>query len=45
MRRTIKPISIRTEVDMQDRKKEIDEAIEAGRKTLQALDEAAEKLG
>ena len=30
---------------MQDRKKEIDEAIEAGRKTLQALDEAAEKLG
>lgn len=26
-------------------KKEIDEAIEAGRKTLQALDEAAEKLG
>ena len=45
MRRTIKPISIRTEVDMQDRKKEIDEAIEAGRKALQALDEAAEKLG
>lgn len=30
---------------MQDRKKEIDEAIEAGRKALQALDEAAEKLG
>ena len=45
MRRTIKPISIRTEADMQDRKKEIDEAIEAGRKALQALDEAAEKLG
>ena len=30
---------------MQDRKKEIDEAIEAGRKALQALDEAVEKLG